>query len=282
MSIKVIIIDIDGTLTNSSKEITKKTHDALIKAQEMGIKVILASGRTPNGMMDYAKKLDMEKHHGLLVCYNGSRVIDCQSNKILYDHAMSVEDSKAVLKHMKNFKARPIIDKGEYMYVNDVFDNIVKANNKEINILKYESRGNKYLLCEKEDLVEFVDFPLNKILTYGDEEYLKQNYKNMMEPFKDKLNCMFTGPVYFEFTAKGIDKAKALDSVLIPMGYKKEEMIAFGDGHNDISMVNYAGYGIAMANAVSDLKDIADDITLSNEEDGIAHSLYKYIPLLKE
>lgn len=99
----------------------------------------------------------------------------------------------------------------------------------------------------------------------------------MMEPFKESLNCMFTADFYFEFTAEGIDKAKALDTVLIPMGYKKEEMIAFGDGHNDISMVKYAGIGVAMDNAVQELKNAADEVTLSNEEDGIAYTLSKYM-----
>ena len=92
------------------------------------------------------------------------------------------------------------------------------------------------------------------------------------------LSCMFTGDFYFEFTAQGIDKAKALDTVLSPMGYRREEMIAFGDGHNDASMVNYAGIGVAMANAVDDLKGIADEVTLSHDEDGIAASLYKHMP----
>lgn len=98
-----------------------------------------------------------------------------------------------------------------------------------------------------------------------------------MEPFRDNLSCMFTAPFYFEFTAKGIDKAKALDTVLIPMGYKKEEMIAFGDGQNDASMVKYAGIGVAMKTAVDELKAVANEITLSNEEDGIAYTLSKYI-----
>lgn len=66
------------------------------------------------------------------------------------------------------------------------------------------------------------------------------------------------------------------------MGYSQDEMIAFGDGHNDASMVKYAGTGVAMANAVQDLKDISQYITLSNDEDGIAEALYKYIPELKD
>ena len=100
-----------------------------------------------------------------------------------------------------------------------------------------------------------------------------------MEPFKDSLSCMFTAPFYFEFTAKGIDKAKALDTVLTPMGYKREEIIAFGDGHNDISIIKYAGIGIAMDNAVDVLKKVADEITFSNDEDGIAHILNKCLPI---
>lgn len=93
---------------------------------------------------------------------------------------------------------------------------------------------------------------------------------------------MFTGPFYFEFTAQGIDKAKALDAVLKPMGYKQEEMIAFGDGQNDASMVKYAGLGVAMANAVDELKEISQYITGSNDEDGIADALYKFIPELND
>lgn len=279
MSIKVIIMDIDGTLANSQKVITTKTKEALLKAQEKGAILILASGRPTTGLIDLAKQLEMDQHHGLLVSYNGSRVVDCKTNEILFNQAMSVEEGKAVLEHMKKFdRVRPMIDKGEYMYVTDVYDNYIQFNGKPHNIMQSESRGNKYKLCEVDDLVEFVDYQLNKILTFADPEYLQEHHQAMMEPFKDTLSCMFTSPFYFEFTAKGIDKAKALDTVLKPMGYTQDEMIAFGDGHNDASMVKYAGIGVAMGNAVQALKDIADDITLSNDEDGIAESLYKYMP----
>lgn len=275
--IKVIIMDVDGTLTNSKKVITEKTKNALMKAQKNGAILILASGRPTSGLMDLAKELKMDENHGLLVSFNGSKVVDCETNKVLFNETMSIEQGQAVLEHMKKFDVKPMIDKGDYMYVNNVFNNKIHYNDTILNIIQYESRGGKFKLCEKDDLAAFADYPLNKILTAGDPEYLQAHYKEMMEPFKDTLSCMFTAPFYFEFTAEGIDKAKALDTVLIPMGYKKEEMIAFGDGHNDASMVKYAGIGVAMANAVDDLKAIADEVTLSNEEDGIAYTLSKYI-----
>ena len=282
MSLKVIIMDVDGTLTSNDKDVTPKTKEALLKAEEAGAILVLASGRPTSGLLDLAKELQMDKHHGLLVAYNGSTVIDCETMEVLFNQALSVEEGKAVLEHMKKFdRVRPMIDKGEYMFVNNVYDNWITWKGKPFDVIQYESRGGKFKLCEVDDLAGFVDFELNKILTTADPEYLQEYHQEMMEPFKDTLSCMFTGDFYFEFTAQGIDKAKALDTVLIPMGYKKEEMIAFGDGHNDASMVKYAGIGVAMENAVQALKDIADEVTLSNDEDGIAASLYKHMPELR-
>lgn len=276
--IKVIIMDVDGTLTNTKKVVTPKTKEALLKAQDAGAVLILASGRPTSGLVDIAKELDMANHHGLLVAFNGSKVLDCQTMDVLFNQTMTVEEGRAVLEHMKKFKVKPMIDKGEYMHVNNVYDNMVQFNGAPFDIIQYESRGGKFKLCEQDDLAAFVDYPLNKILTAGDPEYLQEHYKEMMAPFEGKLSCMFTAPFYFEFTANGIDKAKALDTVLKPLGYTEENMIAFGDGHNDASMVKYAGTGVAMANAVDDLKEIAQYVTLSNDEDGIAHALYHYMP----
>lgn len=279
MAIKVIIMDIDGTLVNDEKVITPLTKETLLKAQDKGVRLVLASGRPTSGLLKLAEELDMENHHGLFVCFNGSKVVDCRSHETLYNHAISVEDSKAILEHLKNFKARPMFDKDEYMYVNDVFDNTITYKGKPFNVMQYESRGNNYILCEKRDLAAFVDFEINKILTFGDPDYLQAHYKEMMEPFKDRLNCMFTSDFYFEYTAKGVDKAKALDSVLIPMGYKKEEMMAFGDAQNDKSMVEYVGLGVAMGNASDELKAVANEITDTNNNDGIAKAIMKHIEL---
>ncbi|OLQ23880.1 HAD family hydrolase [Listeria seeligeri] len=273
MTIEAIILDIDGTLLNDDKEITPDTKKALITAQQNGVKLILASGRPTTAMHLYAEQLEMEKYHGLIVSYNGAKVIDCQTNEELFSQALTVAEGKAVLEHMKQFDVKVMIDKDDYMYVNNVYNCFVPYRGEEINIIEYESRGGNFKLCEKDDLAGFLDYPISKILTAGDPAYLQENYQAMMAPFKDSFNCVFTADFYFEFTAQGIDKAKALDTVLKPMGIKAENLIAFGDGHNDITMVRYAGTGVAMQNAVPELKEAANTITLSNNEDGIAHLL---------
>ncbi len=277
MDIKLIIMDVDGTLTNSKKVVTKKTKDALMDAQRKGIRLVLASGRPTSGLLDLAKELEMEKYNGYLVSYNGSCAIECKTNTIIFNQAMSVEECKAVLEHVKSFDIIPMIDKGEYMYVNNVYNNIITLNNKPFNVVEYESRGGNFLLCEKEDLSAFVDFEINKILTAATPEYLQANYEKIAEPFKDTLHCVFTSPFFFEFTAKGIDKAKALDTIFKPQGVLPEHMIAFGDGQNDISMLQYAKYGVAMENANQEVKDHCCFVTKSNDEDGIAFALEKYI-----
>lgn len=278
MKFKVIVLDIDGTLINSNKQVTNKTKQSLLDAQNKGIKLILASGRPTTGMMHLAYELEMHKHHGLLISFNGSQVVDCESHEILFNQTMPIEDTQKLLEHLKNFDVIPMVTKDDYIYVNDVYNCFISLkDNPKFNIIQYESRDGGFKLCEIEDLAKFTDFPQNKILVAGDPDYLIENYKAMSEPFVDTLNSMFTSSMYYEYTALGIDKAKALDFVLNPLGITRKEVISFGDGHNDIPIIEYAGHGVAMGNAVSELKDIANEVTLSNDEDGIAYILNKYI-----
>lgn len=277
MVIKAIVLDIDGTLLNSNKVITLKTKRALLAAQQKGIKVILASGRPTTGMQQYAEQLELARYGGLLVSYNGAKVIDCQTGRVLFNEALPIKTAQAVLEHLKQFDVKVMIDRDDYLYVNDVYDNIIHHHNQPINIIAYEARGGQFKLAEQTDLALFANFELNKILTAGEPAYLMTHYEAMMAPFKTDCHCVFTAPFYFEFTAQGIDKAKALASVLEPCGICAAEVLAIGDGQNDISMIQYAGVGVAMANAVEELQAVANYQTLSNDEDGIATILARLL-----
>lgn len=279
--IEAILLDVDGTLTNGRKEITPKTAEALRRAEEAGIRLVLASGRTATGLSRYGRDLGMYDHDGVFVCCNGSKALDCQTGQVLFDQPMSIEEGKAVLEHMKRFDVWPIIDRGGYMYVNDVFaGTISNPDGTRTNIIQYESRSNSYLLCEKEDLAAALDWKLSKILVAGEPAYLKEHWREMAAPFEGRLSSMFTAPFYYEFTARGVDKSKALSESFQALGIAPDHVIAFGDAQNDITMLRWAGIGVAMGNAVEETKEAADEVTLSNEEDGIAASLRKHLPEL--
>lgn len=277
MALKAIVMDIDGTLVSSQKKITTKTKEALINAQKNGIKVILASGRPTRGMYGYAKELELEKYEGFLVSYNGAVVTDCKTNEILFNQTLSVKDGQDILNHLKKFDVIPMLYKDEYMYVSNVYKNMIDLPDGPYNIVEYEARGCDFLICEKANLAAFANFPMNKILVAGNPLYLKEKVEEMYAPFTEKVSCVFSAPFYLEFTDKGIDKAKALSTVLPPLGIESVDVISFGDGQNDLSIIEYAGMGVAMGNAVEELKNIANHITLSNDEDGIAVALEKFL-----
>lgn len=282
---KAILLDIDGTLTNSEKIITPKTKEALLKAQDMGIRLALVSARTENGLAKFGRELDFEHHHGIHIACNGADIKDAQTHEVIYEKSMDKTLVKAILEHLKKFKVTVLITHDEYMYTNDVFSCNITLNKNGIveqkNIVQYEARSNEYLLCEKKDLAAFWEWDSPKILVAADPEYLKEVAQYMAAPFDDVTTHSFTAPFYYEFNPKGVDKATAIKTAFESLNIMPEEMMAFGDQKNDISMIKYVKYGIAMGNAIDELKAVAYDVTLDNDHDGIAEAIYKYIPELK-
>lgn len=277
MSLKAIIMDIDGTLVDGkTQQIPPLTKKTLKKLQKKGVKLVLASGRPINGMVHLAKELEMDENHGLCVSFNGAKVFDVETNEVLFNQTMTVETGKAILRHMKKFDVRPLIVKDDYAYVNDVYNCFVEINGSQFNIVNHEAHDNNFKLCEVDDLEEFADYELNKILVIGEIDYLQKHYEAMYEPFTEICNAMFTAPFYYEYTDKEIDKVRALETVLSQFNISADECISFGDAQNDISMIQWAKVGVAMGNATDETKEAADEVTDANIEEGIAHSLEKH------
>lgn len=275
--IKAILLDMDGTLLNDQKRISPHTRQVLIDLQKIGVKVTLASGRPKKGMVDFSHELRLHEFNGLLVSSNGACVTDAKTNETLFEQPLSTKDATEILDHLTQFDVIPMINDEEYMYVNDVFNGMLHYNEQPFNIIQYEARGGHFKLREADRLAEIIDFPVYKILVAGEPEYLVEHSPAMLEPFQHKVNGMFTAKMFFEFTDHGIDKAKALTKVFQELEIDASDVIAFGDGHNDRSIIEFAGIGVAMENAVDDIKSIADEITLSNNHDGIAKVLSRYL-----
>ena len=262
----IIALDLDGTLTNSEKIITPRTFDALMKAQREGVRLVLASGRPTFGIAALANQLQLADYGGYVLSYNGGRIIDWCEKTVIFSQ---VVDQKLV----------PILydfaEKAQLPIVTYLPEAILTSKN-EGEYLAEEARINGMPVVVAQNFVEEamqIAGGSTKFLIPGEPELLIQLESEMKAALSEQMEVFRSAPFFLELPPKGIDKAQSLQRLLTHLGLERESLMAFGDGFNDLSMIQFAGQGVAMANAVEEVKSIADFVTTSNEEDGIAHAL---------
>ncbi len=260
MQYKLLVLDLDGTLTNRKKEITPRTRDTLLRAQEQGLKIVLASGRPTYGIVPLAEELQMGKYEGFILSYNGGQIIDWKTRKTMYENVLDPEVYPYLHECARRNGFVILSYKGEYIISEDAGDPYVQ----------HEAFLNKMPSVTVPDFLEVINFPVPKCLIVGDPEPLAVLEGQMRRDLEGKMNVFRSEPFFLELVPNGIDKARSLAVLLEELGMEREEMIAVGDGFNDLSMIRFAGLGVAMANAQEVVRQAADHITLSNEEDGVA------------
>lgn len=263
MKYKLIALDLDGTLNTDEKTVTPKTRDALLAAQRQGITVALCSARPVPGLYKEMHTLEMEKYHGMLIAYNGGKILRADDKTVLHQQSFPCGFAKEVLRHLEHYPVVPIIDDGERFYVTD----------KNGYKVQHECWNNQMECTEVPSLADFLDFDLVKILMSVKPEQLWSILSEIGKPFEDQLVFVRTAPFYIEAMPKGINKAEGLRRTCELLQISPDEVMAFGDAENDLEMIEFAGHGVAMGNACDALKEIADEVTLGNNEDGIAHTL---------
>lgn len=266
MKYKLLVLDLDGTLTNSKKEITQHTKETLIKAQEAGLKVVLASGRPTYGVAPLANELELQKYEGYILAYNGGEIIDWKTRELMYEKQLDSDLLPYLYRCAKENDFAIVTYENEYVLTEKPDDEYV-LKEALLNVMKIKKVDN---------FLEAVKHPITKCLIVGEPSRLALLEKEMYEKLKDRMGVFRSEPYFLELVPKGIDKAQSLSVLLEEIGMTKNEMIAIGDGFNDLSMIQYAGLGIAMENAQDVVKQAADFITLSNEEDGVAYAVEKF------
>ncbi len=265
---KVLVLDIDGTLTNSQKIITGNTKNAIIDAMKRGHKVILASGRPTPGMKRYAEELELEKYDGYLLSFNGGKIIHCKSGEIIFQKILP----KTVIKGLYKFAIE-----NKCGLVTYLGDDIISATDKD-EYIEIESKINAMECKKVHNFVDYVsDYNLNKMLMTAPPERAEVLVKELQEKYEDVLSIYRSEPFFIEIMPKNVDKAASLDRMMVSLGIKREDTICCGDGFNDKSMIEYAGVGVAMENAQPAVKEVADYITKSNDEDGIVDVIEKFV-----
>lgn len=267
MKYKLLVLDLDGTLTNKKKEVTEHTRRTLIEAQERGVKIVLASGRPTYGVAPLAEILELQKYEGYILSYNGGEIIDWKTGEMMYENVLDPDILPYLYKCVTDNHFAIVTYDGKYVLTEYPEDEYV---------LK-EAILNVMTPKKVDHFLEVIKFPIAKCLIVGEPTRLAVLEKEMYEHLKDRMGVFRSEPYFLELVPKGIDKAQSLAVLLKEIGMTKEEMIAVGDGFNDLSMIQYAGLGVAMANAQEIVRQNADYITLSNEEDGVAAVVEKFI-----
>lgn len=267
MQYKVLALDLDGTLTNSQKIITPRTKAALLKAADKGVTIVLASGRPTVGIEPLAQELELAKRGGCILSYNGGKITDCATGRVLVQHAFPQEVIESVCTFSRHWNTVALTYDANGIVTERADDPYVQE----------EARINGIPVRQVPDLAAEVTYPINKMLLVGDPVDMPHVEELMQQEFAGKLSIYRSQPFFLETMPLGVEKSASLALLLRTMGLFPENLMACGDGWNDLPMIEFAGMGVAMGNAVAPVKAAARYVTADNDHDGVAEAVEKFI-----
>lgn len=263
---RAIALDLDGTLTNHDKVVTPRTRQALLQAESKGAIIILASGRPTYGIVPVAECLELEKRGGYILSYNGGNIVNAKTGEKLFSQFLPDAVIPILYKYAKE-KNHALLGYAGNEIITEMPDD---------QYVKEESRINKMNIRKVDNLLDALEPHPTKLLMTGDPTDMIKAEEELVEILGEKMDIFRSAPFFLELVPKGIDKAQSLLRLLSKINLTPADLMAFGDGCNDLSMLKLAGVGVAMANAAPEVRADADYVTLSNEEDGVAEALLHF------
>lgn len=271
--IKMIGLDLDGTLLNENKELTPYTGEVLRRAMGQGVHIVISTGRPITGV---PKELLEFPGMRYIITSNGGRIIDLQENQVLYDNPVPYNTAQKVLKIVSEYETlREIYFDGQGYAQRDELENIQRYVKKE-PVREYILHTRKPVEDIWRLMEEMKPKGVDKVhaLFAREEELAKA--RERIEALEEVVISGSIGS-NLEMNAPGVDKGEGLLILGRLLGITREEIMACGDGGNDLAMIRTAGFGVAMANAADEVKKASDYITCSNENDGVAKAIEKFV-----
>ena len=264
MPIRLIAMDMDDTLLNSEGEISARNLAALDRAKSGGARIVLASGRMIESMLDAAERVGV---NAPLIAYNGAAVYDARARRILRQFPVPAGAARELcaLAERLGIHAQGYAGGGYFFPEHDEFS---ERYAESVGV-----RGSAAGL----PLSEYIAEDLFKILLIGPEERIAEALPLFRKQFEGVVNCANSKPIYIECVAPGVDKGGALQALAQDLGIPREEILAFGDGQNDLEMLRFAGLGYAMGNAGERVRAQAPRVAPSNDEDGVAQVIEQLV-----
>ena len=263
--LRMLAIDLDGTLLNEEHVISEENKQNIMKLKENGVKIILLSGRETDSILPFSEELGLKE---CLVGFNGGLITNYSGAKIVFEKTIDDETAKKIVKTCEHQGIYNILFIRNTIYVSKIDDEGYKLFRKFSNS-KIEPVGCLSDFIEKNNLWGSI----GKMLQAGKNEKLVPLREYIVDNFKEKVSSQFSLPYFLEIFNEDVSKGQALRKLTSYYNISRNEVVAIGDGENDISMLKYAGVGVAMENALPSVKSNADMVTLSNAEDGVSQAI---------
>ena len=267
--IKLLALDLDGTLLDDQKQISPASVAAIQKAVNLGVKIVLCTGRILNGVQPYFKQLGLDAENEYVILNNGCATHQTSDWSLIDYTALSAADITYLSSFAKGFDLPlTLCDVQRYYVLDEKPNQAILADTDSIFLTP--------ILFSLSDVQNHsAPFFLAKFV--GKPDLVKDFQQEYESELSQHFNTVLSMPTIYEMLPKNISKASALQTLTGKLGILPEEVMAIGDANNDLEMLAFAGISIAMKNAPAHVKEIACDITASNNEDGVARAIEKWI-----
>ncbi len=265
LTIKLVAIDLDDTLLRDDFTISPRTLAAVRAVRESGVKITLATGRMPGSARPYAEQLALDVP---VINYHGAMIQHALSREIIFRRVIPVNLAEELVGFLQKKQLYVQIYLRDQVFTREL--NKYSDLYKRIAKVRIEQRDLLQLLQEEPEGVE-------KILVINEEHAISKLADILGQRYGRKIHLTKSKPIFLEFTEITVNKGAALASLAESYGFAREEVMAIGDSFNDLEMIEYAGLGVAMGNAGPEVRAKADVITGTNQEDGVAQALERYV-----
>jgi len=266
MKYKLIAADMDGTLVNDDSELTERTKTAIIKAVDAGVIFVVATGRAFSNVQIVNELFDKDMP---FIVFNGAAAYMGKSEKLLFERFLDFDLAVEAFNIGQEKDLAQIVWTGPRLWINRSCEETLRYAS------FYKDSGTSIItdLAAIKDEVRGV----SKVLWIDDPAKIKELSVEMCVHFDGRLKCVSSMLHFLEFISNDAGKGTALADIGKLYGIDKSEILAIGDGQNDIGMLEYAGFGVAVENAPDEVKAVCDHVTLSNNDDGVAEVINKFI-----
>ncbi len=263
---KLIAVDMDGTLLRRDDTISKRNKEAIRKVREKGVKVVIASGRPIHGLERYLEELEFVAEDEYVMSYNGSIVQNVKTKEVIAKNMLKGND----LHRLYELAQRLEIDLHAFLMKGCITPRMNEYS-------QLEGRMNNIPIYEMNFEEIAIDEEIIKVMYVGAPKEIDRVIRQLPENLYKDYNVVRSMPFFLEFLSKASGKQKGIKTLAERLDIAPHEVMCIGDAGNDVEMLQYAGLGVAMGNAFEEVKQIADYITKTNEEDGVAYAIEKFV-----